>query len=93
MKTNTLHVMGVNISFYKIKQEDYISLTDMVKKNWDEAMIYSWLRNRNTLEFIWSWEELYNSDFKGNEFETFNMRFFAVTSFWSEWQNHQGFYL
>ena len=34
-------------------------------------MIYSWMRNRNTVEFIGIWEELNNPDFKGNEFVTF----------------------
>ena len=29
------------------------------------------MRNRNTLEFIGIWEELYNPNFKGNEFVTF----------------------
>ncbi len=48
-----------------------ISLTDMVKGFGDDTMIYSWMRNRNTLEFIGIWEELNNPDFKGNEFVTF----------------------
>ena len=43
----------------------------MVKGFGDDTMIYSWMRNRNTLEFIGIWEELNNPDFKGNEFVTF----------------------
>ena len=43
----------------------------MVKGFGDDTMIYSWMRNRNTLEFIGIWEEMNNPDFKGNEFVTF----------------------
>jgi len=43
----------------------------MVKGFGDDSMIYGWMRNRNTLEFIGIWEELNNPDFKGNEFVTF----------------------
>ena len=50
---------------------DFISLTDMVKGFGDDTMIYSWMRNRNTLEFIGIWEEIHNPNFKGNEFVTF----------------------
>lgn len=32
--------------------EEYISLTDMVKNFGDDVMIYQWMRNRNTVEFI-----------------------------------------
>jgi len=52
-------------------QEDYISLTDIMKKFDDEFSIYSWMRNRNTVEFLGVWEQLHNPDFKGNEFVTF----------------------
>lgn len=64
-------VKGAAISVVEIMQQDYISLTDMVKNFGDDAMIYSWMRNRNTLEFIGIWEQLHNPDFKGNEFVTF----------------------
>jgi hypothetical protein len=50
---------------------DFISLTDMAKKFGDDILIYSWMRNRNTLEFIGVWEQIHNPDFKGIEFETF----------------------
>jgi hypothetical protein len=64
-------VLGTEIAYYQKNDEDYISLTDMVKNFGDDAMIYSWMRNRNTLEFIGIWEELHNPNFKGNEFVTF----------------------
>ncbi|MCI0691759.1 KilA-N domain-containing protein [candidate division KSB1 bacterium] len=66
-----VNVLGTEISYYQKNEEDYISLTDMVKSFGDDTMIYSWMRNRNTLEFIGIWEELHNPNFKGNEFVTF----------------------
>jgi hypothetical protein len=46
----------------------------MVKGFGDDTMIYSWMRNRNTLEFIGIWEEMNNPAFKGNEFVTFKSK-------------------
>ncbi len=71
MKNIKIVVKGADITIIKIMNEDYISLTDMVKNFGDDTMIYSWMRNRNTLEFIGIWEELHNPNFKGNEFVTF----------------------
>ena len=34
-------------------------------------MIKNWLRNRNTLEFLGTWEQIYNSNFKVVEFDHF----------------------
>ncbi len=64
-------VKGTEISIIQKEDNDYISLTDMVKGFGDDTMIYSWMRNRNTLEFIGIWEEMNNPNFKGNEFVTF----------------------
>ena len=50
--------------------EDYISLTDMVRKIENGlALIEKWLRNKNTIEFLGTWEEVYNPDFNSPEFE------------------------
>jgi hypothetical protein len=64
-------VLGAAIAYYRKNEQDYISLTDMVKNFGDDTMIYSWMRNRNTLEFIGIWEELHNPNFNSNEFVTF----------------------
>jgi hypothetical protein len=64
-------VLGTEITFYQKNDDDYISLTDMAKKFGDDAMIYSWMRNRNTLKFIGIWEELHNPNLNSNEFATF----------------------
>ena len=70
-KNKIIIVKGTPIAIIENQKQDYISLTDMVKGFGDDTMIYSWMRNRNTLEFIGIQEELNNPDFKGNEFVTF----------------------
>ncbi len=70
-KNKKIIVKGVEISILQKDTSDYISLTDMVKGFGDDTMIYSWMRNRNTLEFLGIWEEMNNMDFKSNEFVTF----------------------
>ncbi|MCB9053664.1 MAG: KilA-N domain-containing protein [Lewinellaceae bacterium] len=71
-RKRTIVVNGKEITLLpRPNQEDYISLTDIMKSFDDEFAIYSWLRNRNTVEFIGVWEELHNPDFKGNEFVRF----------------------
>ncbi len=62
---------------------DFISLTDMAKKFGDDVLIYQWMRNRNTVEFLGIWERIHNLAFKGVEFETFKkqagMNSFSLT--------------
>lgn len=70
-KKSTIEVQGAPIAVLSHGDEDYISLTDMAKKFGDDALIYSWMRNRNTLEFLGIWEQIHNPRFKGGEFETF----------------------
>jgi hypothetical protein len=67
----TIEVQGTAITVLSHREEDYISLTDMAKKFGDDSLIYSWMRNRNTLEYLGIWERIHNPDFKGGEFETF----------------------
>ena len=74
MKTRAILVKGVSIALITNREQDYISLTDMVRNFGDDAMIYNWMRNRNTLEFIGVWEQLHNPGFKGIEFETFKSK-------------------
>ncbi|MBF0273321.1 MAG: KilA-N domain-containing protein [Magnetococcales bacterium] len=70
-KKSTITVQGAAITILSQREEDFISLTDMVKKFGDDGLIYSWMRNRNTLEFLGIWEQMHNPDFKDGEFETF----------------------
>ncbi len=71
-KKKSITVKGSEIGLLSRKgTEDYISLTDIMKRFDDEFSIYSWMRNKNTVEYIGVWEQLHNPDFKGDEFVTF----------------------
>jgi hypothetical protein len=70
-KKSKIEVKGTAITIITAHESDYISLTDMTKSFGGDDLIYSWMRNRNTLEFIGIWEQINNPDFKGGEFETF----------------------
>jgi hypothetical protein len=70
-KQLNINVQGTAIAILSNRVGDYICLTDMVKKFGDDVLIYSWMRNRNTLQFLGIWEQIYNPDFKGSGFETF----------------------
>ncbi|NOT11357.1 MAG: KilA-N domain-containing protein [Methylococcaceae bacterium] len=70
-KKSTINVQGTAINILSQRDEDFISLTDMSKKFGDDSLIYSWMRNRNTVEFLGIWEQINNPSFKGGEFETF----------------------
>ena len=63
-----LNVLDTKISYYHTNNEDYISLTDMLKSKDGDFFISDWLRNRNTIEFLGIWEELHNPDFNYGEF-------------------------
>ena len=63
-----LNVLDTKITYYNMNNEDYISLTDMLKSKDGDFFISDWLRNRNTIEFLGIWEELHNSNFNYGEF-------------------------
>jgi len=67
-KNKTITVQGVDISLYTHNDEDYICITDMIKAKDGGFFITDWLRNRNTLEFLGVWEEMYNPNFNYGEF-------------------------
>ena len=63
-------VLETEISVIQINDDDYISLTDMVRNLENgEFFILNWLRNRNTIEFLGIWERVYNPDFNLVEFD------------------------
>ena len=65
-----LNVDGAEIQVLQIEEDDYISLTDMVRKiDNGSALIEKWLRNKNTIEFLGIWEEMYNEDFDTNAYD------------------------
>lgn len=64
----TINVRGTEITVVRRDNEDYISLTDMLKAKDGEFFISDWLRNRNTVEFLGIWETVHNPDFNSGEF-------------------------
>ena len=69
-------VQNTNITIISVNGDDYFSLTDLARYKSDEpnAVIANWMRNRNTIEYLGIWEQLYNPDFKPTEFEGFRMQ-------------------
>lgn len=91
-----IKVENVEISVIKVGCEDYISLTDMVREVENgSALIEKWLRNKNTIEFLGIWEEMYNPDFNSPEFggimaEAGTNRFLLSVKQWIERTNARG---
>ena len=73
-KNKKIEVNGTEISIFQSESSDYISLTDIARykdnANTDD-IIKNWLRNRNTIELLGFWEQMYNPDFKPVEFDGF----------------------
>ncbi len=72
-----IKVLEHEITTIKFDSEDYISLTNIANtKDSDNRaadIIKNWIRNRGTLEFIGTWEGLYNPNFKVVEFDHFKI--------------------
>jgi len=89
-------VLGATIAYYQKNEQDYISLTDMVRNIENGlALIEKWLRNKNTIEFLGIWEEIYNPDFNSPEFEGIKNkaglnRFVLSVKQWVERTNARG---
>ena len=72
-KNRIITVQDIPITVSEADIDDYICITDMATAKSDSSraadVIKNWLRNRNTLEFLGTWEQIYNSDFKVVEFD------------------------
>ena len=68
MKNKKINVKDTEITITSINNEDYISLTDMLKAKDGDFFISDWLRNRNTVAFLGIWERIYNPDFNYGEY-------------------------
>src|SRR5438876_11342015 len=67
-KPSSIEVQGTAITVLSYKDEDFISLTDMLKAKDGDFFISDWLRNRNTVEFLGIWESVHNPGFNYGEF-------------------------
>ena len=63
-----IEVKDTEITVITVRDEDYISLTDMLKAKDGDFFISDWLRNRNTVEFLGIWERVYNPNFNYGEY-------------------------
>jgi len=91
-----IRVNDHEITVINMSDEDYISLTDMVR-NIDNgsSLIEKWLRNKNTIEFLGIWEEIYNPTFERDEYavimsEAGLNRFVMSVKQWSERTKSKG---
>jgi hypothetical protein len=67
-RSRKIQVEGKEITIIIDKQQEYISITDMLKAKDGDFFISDWLRNRNTVEYLGIWESVYNPDFNYGEF-------------------------
>ena len=68
VKKRTISVRNISVSIIEYQNEDYISLTDMIKAKEGDFFISDWLRNRNTVEYLGIWESINNPLFNYGEF-------------------------
>lgn len=101
-KTALITVQDVPVTVMHVDQSDYICLTDMAKARTDSSraadVIKNWLRARSTLEFLGTWEIMYNPDFKVVEFDHFKSEaglhtFTLSAKEWIERTNAIGIYV
>ena len=105
MKNNFIQtevdVKGSTIKVLRIDNYEYISLTDLAKTQNEESpadVVKNWMRNRNTLEFLGTWESIYNPNFKVVEFDHFKQEaglhtFVLSVSEWIEKTNAIGLFV
>ena len=101
-KTSLITVQDTPVTVMSIDRGDFISLTDMAKARTDSSraadVIKNWLRTRSTLEFLGTWEVMYNPDFKVVEFDHFKSEaglhtFTLSAKEWIEKTNAVGMYV
>ena len=70
IKKRSIIVQGHAVSVTTRNDNDYISLTDMVRGfDGGSALIEQWLKNKDTVIFLGVWEQLNNAGFNSLEFE------------------------
>lgn len=102
-KVKILEVQNVSIAVISSNNEDdYICITDIAKTKESDSraadIIKNWIRNRATLEFLGTWEQMYNPNFKVVEFDHFKMQaglpsFVLSPGTWAEKTNAIGIYV
>lgn len=71
-KNKKITAQEIDIVLYEDNQQEYISITDIVRYRDAERSAYilqNWLRNRGTIEFIGLWKMFHNLGFNSIEFD------------------------
>ncbi len=101
-KNRIITVQNIPITITNADIDDYICITDIAAAKSDHSraadVLRNWLRNRTTLEFLSTWEEIYNPDFKVFESEHFKkqvglLTFTPSVSEWIEKTNAIGLFV
>ena len=101
-KNKIITVQNLPITISKEEIDDYICITDIAAAKSDNTraadVIKNWMRNRNTLEFLGAWEQIYNANFKVVEFDHFRQQaglhtFVLSVSEWIEQTNSIGIFV
>ena len=74
MAKKKIEVQGLSIRIEPIEESDYVSLTDIAKKNSKRepnSVVISWLRNQSTISFLFEWEKEFNPNFKHSQMAMF----------------------
>ncbi len=93
MPNKIIKVQNIKINVTSINEKDYICISAFAKfkegKSTSDDVIRNWLRNRITLEFLGTWESIYNPDFNYVEFDGFrkNAGLHTFTLSVTEWQS------
>ena len=73
-----IKVQNTEITILSVQGRDFISLTDMANAKENECraadIIKNWIRNRYTIEFLGTWEQINNPGFKVVEFDHFKTK-------------------
>ena len=101
MKNSIIEVQDIKINITNINDKDYICISDIAKAKSEKSraadVIRNWLRNRSTLDFLTTWEQIYNPNFKVFESEHFRkqvglLTFTPSVTEWCERTNAMGIY-
>jgi hypothetical protein len=68
VKKGTISVRDISVSIIEYQEQDFVSITDMIKAREGDLFISDWVRNRNTVEYLGIWESINNPLFNYGEF-------------------------
>lgn len=69
-KNTIIEFKGTQISMFSDDRSDYVNLTDMATACKNRKSIKSWLKNKQTLDFLNIWEKKHNADYDGTQMGT-----------------------